>query len=109
MQNDALNKIRQAETDHQQRIQAENERAADRIRQAASDAEVRLHNAETTLHEQWSVICADTEKEAADMREKAAADARMCAQTVRESAEKRMDTAIAYIVKAVLAHGGKTL
>lgn len=108
MQNDALEQIRKVESDHQSRIQAMTEHAADQLRQAAGDKEVKLREKEAALRRDLLAVCEETEKKAASIRNKAAADAAAQAKSVRISAEERMDAAVSYVVDAILSCGTKT-
>lgn len=89
MQNDALEQIRKAESDNQTRIQTATEQAADRLRQASGDREVRLREKEAALRRELTDACAETEKKAAAIRSRSISDADTHAREIRASVSRQ--------------------
>ena len=108
MQNDALEQIRKAESDNQIRMQRATEQAADRIRQAGGDREVRLREKEAALRLELADACAETEKKAAAIRDKAISDADTHAREIRASVSGKMDEAVSVIVNEVLSRASRS-
>ena len=108
MQNDALEQIRKAESDNQTRIQTATEQAADRLRQASGDREVRLREKEAALRRELTDACAETEKKAAAIRSRSISDADTHAREIRASVSRKMDAAVSVIVNEVLSRAAKS-
>ncbi len=108
MQNDALEQIRQAESVNQTRIQTAAEQAADRLRQAVGDREVQLREKEAALRRELTDACAETEKKAVAIRDKAIADADAHAREIRASVSGKMDAAVSVIVNEILSRTSKS-
>lgn len=108
MQNDALEQIRKTEADNQTRIQTATEQAADRLRQASNDRETRIREKEAALRLELTEACAETEKKAAAIREKAISDADAHAREIRASVSAKMDAAVSVIVNEVLSRASKS-
>lgn len=108
MQNDALEQIRKAELDNQTRIQTATEQAADRLRQASGDREVRLREKEAALRRKLTDACAETEKKAAAIRSRSISDADTHAREIRASVSGKMDAAVSVIVNEVLSRAAKS-
>ena len=108
MQNDALEQIRKAEADNQTRIQSATQEAADRLRQASGDREVRLREKEAALRKDLSEACAQTEQQAASLREEANGTAQAHAKAIRNAVAGKMDDAVAYVVDAILTRAART-
>ncbi len=108
MQNDALEQIRKAESDNQTRIQTATEQAADRLRQASGDREVRLREKEAALRRELTDACAETEKKAAAIRSRSISDADTHAREIRASVSGKMDAAVSVIVNEVLSRAAKS-
>lgn len=108
MQNDALEQIRKAESDNQSRVQTAAAQAADRLRQASGDREVKLREKEAALRRELTSACAETEKKATAIREKAISDADAHAGEIRNAVSRKMDAAVSYVVDAILSRTAKT-
>ena len=108
MQNDALEQIRKAESDNQTRIQTATEQAADRLRQARGDREVRLREQQAALRRDLPDACAATAPKAAPIRSRSISDADTHAREIRASVSGKMDAAVSVIVNEVLSRAAKS-